>query len=75
VFHPEQLVTKMEDPGNSSSAATTLLYKKLWVQFWTTSESWLTSTLVLKVFSSVIAVGDGTDLGFTSQLVGWLSVD
>jgi hypothetical protein len=41
VLHPEQLITKMEDAANICSTATTLLCKKLWVWFWTISESWL----------------------------------
>ena len=36
---------------------------------------WLTRTLVFKVLSSFIVLGDGTYLGFTSLLVGCLSTN
>jgi hypothetical protein len=49
MFHPEQLITRMEDAASTCSTPATLLCKKLWVWFWTTSESWLTSTLAFKV--------------------------
>jgi Tubulin len=35
----------------------------------------MTSILAFKVFSSFIAFGGGSDLGFTSLLVGKLPVD
>jgi hypothetical protein len=57
VFRPEQLITKVEDVANSCSMTTTLFSKRIWVWFWTTIKSWQTSTLVFKVFLSVIAMG------------------
>ena len=38
MFHPEQLITKMEDAANICSSAKTLLCEKLWVWFWTIPE-------------------------------------
>jgi hypothetical protein len=43
----------MEDVANNCSATTTVL----WVWFWTTPKTWLTSTLVFQEFSSFLVVG------------------
>jgi tubulin alpha len=75
VFHCEQLIIRTEDSAYTYATCATLLPKKLWVWFCTTCESWLTSTLAFTVFSSYIAFGGGTVLGFTLVPLGRLLVD
>ena len=60
---------QVADIANNCSTTTTLFSKRMCVWFWTTIKSWLTSTLVFKVFLSFIALG-GVWIG-----VGLLSVD
>uniref|UniRef100_G1Q0X3 Tubulin alpha chain n=1 Tax=Myotis lucifugus TaxID=59463 RepID=G1Q0X3_MYOLU len=70
-FHPEQLIIRKEDVANNYARGHYTIGKKVFDQIWKLADQ-CTGLQGYLVFHSF---GGGTSSGFTSLLMGWLSVD